>query len=63
MRNMEGGESPRTTIEYLSEEDKLGRCRFFLNWVEVEGGKRSQCFFADPEKYNHKRQKQAGVSI
>ena len=43
-----------TEIEYLSETDHLGRCRFFLNWNDGYR-RRSQVFFADPENYGHKR--------
>jgi hypothetical protein len=46
----------KTEIEYRSKiVDALGRCRFFLNWVESNGKKRSQLFFANPEDYGHEK--------
>ena len=45
-----------TEIEYRSGIiDTLGRCHFFLNWIDVNGRKRSQAFFANPEQYGHKK--------
>ena len=38
-------------IEYLTPSDDLGRRRFFLNWIEASGKKRSQVFFAQPKQY------------
>lgn len=45
---------PITTIEYLTGSDELGRCRFFLNWID-KGRRRSQVFFANPEGYGHNK--------
>ena len=52
-------------IEYLSSNDKLGRCSFLLYWVanyhpghpDGEHGwrERGQCFYADPREYGHAR--------
>jgi len=44
----------KTTIEYLTLTDELGRCRFFLTWKDGERT-RSQVFFAKPEAYGHAR--------
>ena len=44
----------KTTIEYLTPTDELGRCRFFLTWKDGERT-RSQAFFATPETYGHTR--------
>ena len=45
----------RTTIEYLTPIDgKTGKCRFFLNWVDLDTGvNRSQVFYAIPQDYGH----------
>ena len=49
-------------IEYLSTEaDSLGRHRFFLNWVEPNGRKRSQVFFANPKVYGFDNEEQRTV--
>lgn len=42
-------------IEYLTGSDKLGRCRFFINWIGDDGKKRSRVFFADPNEYGFNR--------
>ena len=45
----------KTTIEYRSKViDNLDRCHFFLNWIERNGNRRSQAFFANPKDYGHK---------
>lgn len=42
----------KTEIEYRSKIiDTLGRYRFFLNWSDPNGKKRSQIFFANPRDY------------
>ena len=43
------------TIELLTEkDDKTGKCRFFLNWIDHETGRsRSQVFYARPEDYGY----------
>ena len=47
-----------TTIELLTEkDDKTGKCRFFINWIDRETGKqRSQVFYAKPEEYSYATQ-------
>jgi hypothetical protein len=46
----------KTKIEYRSGIDHLGRCHFFLIWLDGKR-KRAQAFFADPKLYGHERPK------